>query len=377
MSRARFGIDIIHHLTREFGEGELRGAVLNAVRTERERLPSDEGICAFARLTDYKLGWFNSDTVATENNEFFGTTSKTLKNTLVGVFEGFRYALVQRGDDCDVHLRQNGDAARWTDSRQVMCALLRAIAFLHGRHAWPQWQRIENGFDTTAEYTRAPRTIPRTIYTTLSEDSGGDPALLIAKAAECFLREGDFGETLHHYLFLAREASANETPHHAGSLGLCAVFEGLITFLHSHGCGDTQTPDEAEFEKARSELKRYASERAAIPDLAPTAAEMWKRFIGLIQSARPLRPLEKYRWLVEHLRLPLEATMPAFDVWKRHRNVLAHGMRPDGDNTDNLIVVSRVAGAINVMAAAALGYSGSAVLSRLEDRFVRIPEPRS
>ena len=40
---------------------------------------------------------------------------------------------------------------------------------------------------------------------------------------------------------------------------------------------------------------------------------------------------------------------------------------------DQLVATSRIAGAINVLAAAALGFSGLMVLSRIEDKYVRLP----
>ena len=86
-----------------------------------------------------------------------------------------------------------------------------------------------------------------------AERHGADPALLIKKAGECFLRASEFSETLHHYLFVAREASADETPNYVGA---------LVT-------------------------------------------------------------------------------------WKKHRTPLAHGAPPRGDIPEEMIVVSRIAGAIN------------------------------
>ena len=202
-------------------------------------------------------------------------------------------------------------------------------------------------------------------------------ALLIRKAAECFLRNDEFSESLNSYLFLAREAAAAETPDQVGALGLCAVFEGLVGFLHSHFCAPEQSSEDASFDAVRSELARYANERAASAGGGSGAAASWKRFVGRIQSATALRPADKYRMLVEHFRLPWEKMSPALDAWKKYRNPLSHGKAPSGEVAEDMIVPSRIAGAINVLAAAAIGYSGLAVLSRIEDQFVRLPESLS
>lgn len=376
---AEFGLDVIHHLTSPFEDGGMRTALLHAYSNEGRPLQPNDGIRAFARLADYKLLWCNTNTETVETNEFIGTETCSVRDTLRGEFSGFEYALIQRGDDCEVHLRQKGEVAASTDSREVMSALLKAIGFLHGRHAWPQWQWIQHDSGTTDEYTRVARSVPRTIHTPLSElacANGANAALLIGKALECFLRGDEFAEALHHYCFLARGASADKTPRHVGALGLCAVLEGLVGLLHSHFCAAERRPEDVLFDSVRAELKRYASERAIVPDLAPAEGAMWNRFIGSIQSMQALRFREKYQRLVDHFRLPAEKMSLALKAWKKHRNSLAHGNSPTGEVGEEMLIVSRIAGAINVFAAAAIGYSGLAVLSRIEDQFVRLPEPQ-
>ena len=357
----------------------MRAAVLHACNHEGQPLQPNDGIRAFARLADFKLIWSNTNTETVETNEFIGTETCSVRDTLCGEFSGFEYALVQRGDDCEVHLRQKGEVGPSTDSREVMSALLKAIGFLHGRHAWPQWQWIQHDSAATDEYARVARSVPRTIHTPLpgcAWANGADAALLIGKAVECFVRGDEFAEALHHYCFLARGASADKTPKHVGALGLCAVLEGLVGLLHSHFCAAERRPEDILFESVRSELKRYAGQRAIVPDLAPAESEMWNRFIGSIQSMQALRFREKYQRLVEHFRLPAEKMSLALKAWKKHRNSLAHGNSSTGEVGEEMLIVSRIAGAINVFAAAAIGYSGLAVLSRIEDQFVRLPEPQ-
>ena len=140
---ARFGCDNLHHLTLTFGDGELREALLKAANTETETIPAAAGGSAFARLVNFKLVWCENQTITIEENEFLGKTTRTVSDTLRGDVGDFEYGLIQRGDDCEVHLRQKRDGTGSTYSMaEVTAALLQALAFLHGRHAWPQWQRI-------------------------------------------------------------------------------------------------------------------------------------------------------------------------------------------------------------------------------------------
>ena len=74
---------------------------------------------------------------------------------------------------------------------------------------------LESGTGNRLEYTTAPAKVSTNIYTPLTEatsSNGSDPTVLIGKAVECFLREHDFAEKFDNYLFLTREAAADETP---------------------------------------------------------------------------------------------------------------------------------------------------------------------
>lgn len=359
----------------------MRNAVVRAAKNESRPVPATPGNEAFARLVDYELVWGRGKTVTTIENDYLPKKTATSHDTLQGSFGDFDYALIQRKEDCEVHLHRAREESESCPYMQAaMTALLHAVAFLHGRNAWPQWQRIEIDGDGADEFTTAPRQVPQTIHTLLTErtcQSGSDATLFIRKAVECFLREDEFSESLNHFLFLAREASAKETPDHVGVLGLCAVFEGLVGFLHSHFCGSDEAKEDAAFDEVRVDLARYSKERADNREAQATTTTAWRRFIGMIQSAHALRPADKFQKVVAHFGLPVEKLSPALAAWRKTRNPLAHGMTPSMEFAEEAFASSRIAGVINVLAAAAIGYSGLAVLSRIEDQFVRLPEPRS
>jgi hypothetical protein len=328
-------------------------------------------------LTDFKLVWAEEMTDTVEHNPFLGESSRTERNTLVGKLGDFEYGLIQRENDLDLHLQLvEGKTTPVGEMGCVSQALYRALAFIHGRHCWPQWERINEGSESVSEYTTAPCSVSENIHTPLTTTTceNGDATLLIDKAVECFLRKDAFSEAFDNYLFLTREAAARDTPKHVGTLGICAVLEGFVGFLFDHLLLKNDPATAQQFEAVRSSLVAFAKEGAAGSGVAADMATPWNRFIGFLQSARLLRPIDKYNLLVDHLKLPKDKMSLALDAWKKHRHPLAHGASPKDDQMDQMFATSRVAGAINVLAAATLGYSGLMVLSRIEDQYIRLPQ---
>jgi len=372
-----FHFDRIHHLPLLFGDGGLRDALLNTAHVPPERVTLPARGFVDARLTDYQIVWREEMTVTVEQNPFLGDASRTKRDTLEGEVDVFEYGLIQRDLDCYIHLRLKKDAsASVSEITRVSQALYRALAFVHGRHSWPQWERIDSGAGSVLEYATALRSVSANIHTPLTERTcanGSDVTALIAKAVRCFLRADAFSQGLDSYLSLAREAASEDTPAHVGTLGLCAVFEGFVSFLHEHLCAGSGSSGADEFEQVRSSLVELATERVGNTGLDSAMVGAWTRFIGLLQSVRSLRPADKYRQLVEHFRLSTEKMSLAVEAWKEHRHPLAHGASPNDDLIDEMLATSRIAGAINVLAAAAVGYSGVMVLSRIDDQFIRLP----
>lgn len=365
---AQFSFDRIHHLK---AEGSIREAVMLAASAQPPESPMHGRGRADAYFTNYKMVWREEMTITVEQNPFLGESSHTERNTLCGEVGDYEYGLVQRGPDCGLHLRLKKDAmATAAEITQMAQAFYRALAFVHGRHTWPQWERIDGPEGRFSEYATGPRAFSDNIHIPISERTcqhGSDAKAFISKAVECFLRQDAFSKAFDDYLFLTREAAARDTPKHVGTLGICAVFEGFVGFLHKEFCGENEALKDVEFEEAKAVLIEFAKQRVGGPD-----ATAWMRFVGLLHSARALRPADKFEQLVAHFRLPAEKMKPALDAWKAHRHPLAHGASAD-DPMDQMLATSQIAGAINVLAAAALGYTGVMILSRIDDKFIDLP----
>ena len=373
----RFSFDRIHHLSIPFDVDNLRDAVLESARTPQPEDNSGRLVRGYmqARLTDFKIIWCDGMSETVETNPFLGDATRTERNTLQGVCGDFEYGLIQRESDCEINLRlKKGAEAPIGGMKRVSQALYRALAFVHGRSCWPQWESVDDGAGNEQEYTTASRVVSDNIYTPLTERTcadGSSATQLISKTIECFLRNDDLTKALENFLFLTREASAKDTPIHVKTLGLCAVFEGFTGFLFDHLCARDVASDASQFELARSCLVKYAEDRVAAGD-SQESVGAWKRFIGMLQSARSLRPADKYSLLIQHLQLGEDKMSSALDAWKQFRHPLAHGAAQKDDMMEQMFAASRIAGAINVMAAAVIGYSGIMVLSLLDDKFIEL-----
>jgi len=117
-------------------------------------------------------------------------------------------------------------------------------------------------------------------------------------------------------------------------------------------------------------------ERLALNPNQPRA-EALNRFTGMTTSGRFHRVKDQYQLLTEDFGLPWEGKMEiGIEAWKRQRNQLGHGSADGELELDDLFDKARLAGAINVLCACAIGHEGPIALSLIEDLFVRM-KPRS
>ncbi len=150
----RLEFDRLHLLAIPFDQTGLREAVIHAANSNDLAIM---GTHLDARLTNYKLVWREEMTVTVETNPFLGDSTHTERNTLKGMVGKFEYALIQRKADCDLHIRlKKGAGVEAGEIGSFAQAFYRALAFVHGRHTWPQWELIDGGDDGRAEYMTAP-----------------------------------------------------------------------------------------------------------------------------------------------------------------------------------------------------------------------------
>ena len=158
----------------------------------------------------------------------------------------------------EVYLRtKEGSRVNEEEFRATVAALRTAIAFVHGREAWPQHITIKHGFHTIQDDVHPPRELESTPWSLLSERAcanGADLGLALVSATKFFLRNDSISELVQRTLYLCRQSSLRVAPLDVGTLSMCAVLEGLVATLHRCLAAPGATPDAAGFDAAKAEL---------------------------------------------------------------------------------------------------------------------------
>jgi len=195
---------------------------------------------------------------------------------------------------------------------------------------------------------------------------------LLEVATIMFLRTDSFATRLKHLLFLLREAGASSAPQSIGLLGFCAIFEGIVGLLHRELIPPGKAAHLEGFSSVKGEVQKFVGEQLR-QELDESRKTAFKRLQGQIGGAGSARHIDKYRELCGHFGLAWEKMSVAWNAWNSHRHGLAHGSSEQSTGVDSWLAASRIAGACNVLALAAIGYKGVSSLSRLEDKYIDLP----
>lgn len=365
----------LHHLslvterTRE-ADHATAAAVMDMRPMEETHPPTFWG---YAYLEGHKPICENANTRTEITNDFLGDSGGTERDTFMSDFDHFEFALIRTDDDCEAYLRTRaGSPITEEQFCSTFAAFKTAIAFVHGREAWPQHLRITHGLLTIEETVHPHRELASTPCRLLNDTAcanGADFALALVSATKFFLRNDAISDLVKRTLYLCRQSSLRVTPLDVGTLSMCAVFEGLATGLHRHLASPDATDDAHAFNTAKAELLTLARQRET------EGASGFSRLVGLLGGAKPYRTKDAFQWLTSHFGLQWEPQMrEAFAAWNTERHALAHGSEPDESSCDRMTNQSRIAGSINLIVARLMGYTGLALFSALEDRFVRLSE---
>ncbi len=290
-----------------------------------------------------------------------------------GELDDFEFAMICSGPDCEACLRVKKD--RTVTEAQFLAtfaAFRSAVAFVHGQETWPQRFTISQGIHTLHDDIYPRRDLPSTPFRLLGEAAcanGADLRLALVKSTHFFLRNDAECSLVQRTLYLCRQSSLRMTPVDVGTLSICAVFEGLVIGLHSCLASSDSSDETAAFNAAKAQLTAFArnQESKGVPGFS--------RLTGLLSSAKPYRLKDALAWLASHLRLRWEPEMKeVFEAWSSERKFLAHGSKPNLDSFERMNNQSRIAGAINLIVARLAGYTGLAIYSALEDRYVQLTD---
>lgn len=173
--------------------------------------------------------------------------------------------IVRRGCSTGLRVRtKEGVRPPSGELKRVAAALLKAVAFVHGQHTWPQFYRARKGFNALEEWTRAADNLPRSTYIPVPETACANGASLqdvFERLMSVLLANDKFADKFAHNLFLSREAGGDATPRSVSSLELCAVFEGMMDLLHAKFVVSHQTAEQNAFEEKKAQLAAFVAEQ--------------------------------------------------------------------------------------------------------------------
>lgn len=387
-SRADFDVDSIS-LGRELTESEQRerekqgaemrhmfGNGMAVSDTAPKSATSNERLRYQARLISYPLIWKNSVTETNKEAPGGRKSRKSSWDTLHTSFEGCEFTLTQDGEDCLIDVRPlAGTEIEVTRLDALSTSFLYALGFVSGRDAWPQDVKVSTPFKTVKHTLKVPRESRKSDSALLTDTAcanGADFADALQCATVFFLNKAQLGADVNELLFLSRSATSSQTPHEVGTLALCSIFEGMVDHLDEALLSEVEHEHEAVFDEAKKTLLAACNElKGGLPANSTNLARSYERLAGSVGAARFARFKDKLERLVAHLGLPWANCFDlALSAWQKNRNSLAHGKL--ASRSLELDSQSRMAGAINLLVAAAMGYKGLAVFSRGEDRYQRI-----
>ena len=306
----------------------------------------------------------NAGTDTTIKNDFLGKRTSSSADTFIDRAKDYDFSLIKEGDDLHVHLRskQGFRSISEEDDLRRFRALLDAVGFTHGIHAWPFRISCWRDGRKVLDQIHAAHTVPRSPHAPFNEALGrtvgrrkrGARDSPIRIAARFFENETAISPNVSRLLFLCRASTADSVALQVRTLPLCSLFEGTVNLLFDHlkleGELRARDPQFDSYVRQRdrlcSRLKKFAAkDNAALQRLA-----------GSLEHASAFRTKDKFRALCDHFGLNQKEMDRHFESWAKRRNPLSHG-EWDSDIED-FIHQSRIAGAINIFVLKLMGYSG-------------------
>jgi hypothetical protein len=309
---------------------------------------------------------------------------------LKGEMTGYDFTLKKDATNGDVSVELNskedyGPPNEADDWRKFQ-ALMDALAFVHGSHAWPY--RIEywrDGRKITDRVTSA-KPLPRTHHSPFSEalafnartgNLNWDYAGTIKTVAAFFDQDSILRNEVASILFLFREAD-HRVHSEITILAMCTLFENLVQLLFKElklkEKAIAENPNLALFEESRAELDQFLAKR--VQELREKGAG-YERLRNILRSAALFSMREKLQAIVTHFGLKWENDIETvFNTWKTPRNQLVHDASRSGLTEDqikeSILNESRIAGGINILLLKLFGYNGVMRTSVFEEKYRQV-----
>ncbi len=314
-----------------------------------------------AVVANYKLPASNAATTTVRKNPFFKKNAESwAADTLLMRGSNYEVALIQRGEDLQVHFRSKGmyKSKSAAEDAVLFQAVLDAIGFCYGFNPWPQRRQQWREERQVLDLVSVPQRLPRTIYAPFDEglgQSGPPPILLVTRF---FNKRSALSRKISEFLFLFRQAGDEPVHFQVQTLAFCSLFEGFVHLLFDElNLEDKIHRNDASFGAFVAERNRLVSDLRARGKAGDTAST---RLAGLVSNADAFRVKDKFKALCEVFGLDYIKMQPHFDAWYEERNPLMHGTWSSSRDNDFANQAS-IAGAINILLLKVMGYRGRVV----------------
>jgi len=331
-----------------------------------------------AVLPDFELIAYNGGTETTTKNEFLGESTSSKADTFHGGLLGWKYGLIQRDGDLHVHFISESQHRSLGEEhdRRFFHAFLQALAFTHGRHAWPFSVEHRRDCKLVTDRIQLHEDVadsPHAAYSVAMEFKNPTQKLfgtfgdLLEKAYTFFSSDSRLARESEKLLFFLREATARGIPKRIALLSLCSLLESLVRVIYEEEIAPKKAAETAEFQKVKEQTCEELDKKS----------QHHQRLSAILTNADSVNIRMRFEAVVEHLGLkPQKRWRELYGLWSKFRNPLSHriskGDESEESMKDDWIAESRIAGAINCMILKLMNYSGYARLSAYEDTYGQI-----
>lgn len=309
-------------------------------------------------------------------NPYLGERPSGRLDTLMGEIEGYEFALIKDDNSEDVHVHLESKREFKSPSEELdwkkFYALMKALAFTLGVHAWPYRVQYWRDGRKIADRVTPTRRLAKTVHVPFRLENFNFQDV-VKKATAFFELDSVLSEEVAEILFLFREAADYESVHGGVTvLATCVLFESLVNQLFKElklaEKAPAEVPELESFEKAKTEIRSHIQGQVA------AKGKGYERMLKVVGAAQPFTVRERFQAIASHFGLQWPEDMEViFRTWQSARDPLVHGKRranlTETELKDLMLAESRIAGGINILVLKLMGYSGRMSASAFEEKY--------
>lgn len=269
-------------------------------------------------------------TSTVKQHPFYGELKSSSRCCFVGEVRDGEFCLENDRDDLRVIYRREVQGASLEEARRIFDGLLEAVGFTHGCHAWPAYFSHSRHSEVVEQWVKPVHKLQKDPLLPMTKSRmfiSEDARNLFTMAATFFASEG---ETIRYYkrsLWLMRSACEKNMPFPVRLITLCSIIEGVLKRFSPRNNGEIDPAN-----------------------LRVGDANSWRSLVG-------------------HAGLSWGDFENVYESHRAIRNQLAHGFDPSSEQLENgeeFNAYSRITGAIYILMAKRMGFTGHIERSQLE-----------